>query len=82
MEIPSNLMHGCAVGARLWIARIMIDLGPRSPPPWRFVQGPMVVHRPAFLLGLAEAGFVPGVILYLTYWFPSAYRARVTSGSS
>jgi D-galactonate transporter len=74
-EVPSNLMLQ-RVGARTWIARIMIS--------WGLVSGAfMFVHNEAmfyvlrFLLGAAEAGFYPGVILYCTYWFPSHRRARV-----
>ena len=75
LEVPSNLALE-RYGARLWIARIMASWGIVSAcmalvvGPWSFV-----VLR--FLLGAAEAGFFPGVILYLTYWFPSEYRARV-----
>jgi MFS family permease len=74
-EVPSNiLMH--RVGARAWIARIMIT--------WGLLSGAFIwVHSVPgfyglrFVLGLAEAGFYPGVILYLTYWFPSKWRGRV-----
>jgi MFS transporter, ACS family, tartrate transporter len=74
-EVPSNVILE-KVGARVWIARIMIT--------WGFVAGAMAwVNGPVsflalrFLLGVAEAGFFPGMILYFTYWFPSKYRARV-----
>jgi len=74
-EVPSNLVL-VRVGARVWIARIMIT--------WGIVSGLMAaVTGPAsfltlrFLLGVAEAGFFPGVVLYFTYWFPARYRARV-----
>lgn len=75
LEVPSNLiLH--RVGARLWMARIMVT--------WGLVAGLMawVSGADSFylcrtLLGVAEAGFFPGVLLYLTYWFPAAYRARV-----
>jgi ACS family tartrate transporter-like MFS transporter len=76
-EIPSNLILE-KIGARIWIARIMIT--------WGIISGLMaMVTGPAsflvirFLLGAAEAGFFPGMILYLTYWFPAQYRARVIS---
>ena len=74
-EVPSNiLMH--KVGARVWIARIMIT--------WGLLSGAFIWVRTVpefyglrFVLGLAEAGFYPGVILYLTYWFPAQWRGRV-----
>jgi ACS family tartrate transporter-like MFS transporter len=76
-EVPSNLIM-VKVGARMWIARILFG--------WGFVACAMAwVHGPTsflvtrFTLGVAEAGFFPGVILYLTYWFPARYRARVVS---
>ncbi|WP_457106953.1 MFS transporter [Methylobacterium sp. P5_C11] len=75
MEIPSNLMLE-RYGARLWIARIMATWGLISAA-MALVQGPWSFIGLRFLLGVAEAGFFPGVILYLTYWFPSAYRARI-----
>ncbi|MFZ1180464.1 MAG: MFS transporter [Herbaspirillum sp.] len=74
-EVPSNiLMH--KVGARIWIARIMITWGILSAA-FMYVQTPMQFYVLRFLLGLAEAGFYPGIILYLTYWYPSHRRARV-----
>ncbi|HUA87911.1 MAG TPA: MFS transporter [Steroidobacteraceae bacterium] len=74
-EVPSNLiLH--RVGARRWIGRIMIS--------WALLAGAMALVRSApafyalrFLLGIAEAGFFPGIIYYLTYWVPSAARARL-----
>ena len=75
MEIPSNLALE-RFGARLWIARIMATWGIISAC-MALVQGPWSFIGLRFLLGLAEAGFFPGVILYLTYWFPSEYRARI-----
>jgi D-galactonate transporter len=74
-EIPSNIiLH--RVGARLWIARVMLT--------WAVISAAMLFVTSAtgfyilrFLLGVAEAGFFPGVILYLTYWYPSDRRARV-----
>ena len=76
-EVPSNIiLH--RVGARVWIARIMVT--------WAIISGGcMFVTTPTsfyvmrFLLGLAEAGFFPGIILYLTYWFPSTRRSKIIS---
>ena len=76
-EVPSNLILE-RVGARRWIARIMISWGIVSACT-AFVTGPTSFYVVRFLLGVAEAGFFPGMILYLTYWFPSAVRARVMS---
>ncbi|HYH51902.1 MAG TPA: MFS transporter [Acidimicrobiia bacterium] len=73
-EVPSNLVLE-RVGARIWIARIMISWGVLSGLTM-FVQNELQFYLVRFLLGVAEAGFVPGVLLYLTYWFPSARRAR------
>ncbi len=75
LEIPSNLALE-RFGARVWIARIMATWGLVSAAT-ALVQGPWSFVALRFLLGLAEAGFFPGVILYLTYWFPSEYRARI-----
>jgi MFS family permease len=74
-EVPSNIiLH--KVGARLWLARVMVT--------WAFISAGMVfVRSPTafytmrFLLGAAEAGFIPGVLLYLTYWFPAGRRGRI-----
>ena len=74
-EIPSNMiLH--KVGARLWIARIMITWGIISGA-MIFVTTPTSFYVMRFLLGVAEAGFFPGVILYLTYWFPSHRRGKI-----
>ena len=74
-ELPSNLlMH--KLGARIWIARIMITWGILSGL-FVFVKTPTQFYLLRFALGLAEAGFYPGVILYLTYWFPSHRRAKI-----
>lgn len=74
-EIPSNiLLH--KLGARLWIARIMITWGLLSAL-FAFVQTEWQFYILRFLLGAAEAGFYPGVILYLTYWFPSHRRGKM-----
>ena len=77
-EVPSNLILE-RVGARRWIARVMITWGILSTC-FAFVAGPNSFYALRFLLGVAEAGFFPGVILYLTYWFPRRYRGRVTAG--
>src|ERR1041384_2893134 len=77
-EVPSNVI--CEkVGARLWIARIMIT--------WGILAGLTAVVTGTtsfgiirFLLGVAEAGFFPGLVLYFTYWFPSYHHARIVSG--
>jgi len=77
-EVPSNLIME-KVGARLWIARIMIT--------WGILAGITATVAGAtsfgivrFLLGVAEAGFFPGILLYFTYWFPSYHHARIVSG--
>ncbi len=76
-EVPSNIVM-LRVGARLWIARIMIT--------WGLISGGMIFVHSAwmfylmrFLLGVAEAGFIPGILLYLTYWFPSSRRGKITA---
>ena len=76
-EIPSNLIM-MRVGARLWIARIMITWGLVSAAT-AFVTTPVQFGIARFLLGIGEAGFVPGVFLYLALWFPSVIRARATA---
>jgi MFS transporter, ACS family, tartrate transporter len=76
-EIPSNLILE-KVGARIWIARIMITWGIISGLT-AFITGPKSFLVVRFLLGAAEAGFFPGMILYFTYWFPAEYRGRVIS---
>jgi ACS family tartrate transporter-like MFS transporter len=76
-EIPSNLCL-VRVGPRLWIARIMISWGVVSAATV-LVVGEWSFYAVRFLLGVAEAGFFPGVILYLTYWFPRRDRAHVIS---
>jgi ACS family tartrate transporter-like MFS transporter len=77
-EVPSNVILE-KVGARIWIARIMIT--------WGILAGATAAVTSStsfaivrFLLGLAEAGFFPGIILYFTYWFPSRHHARIVSG--
>jgi len=76
-EIPSNLIMQ-RVGARFWIARIMITWGLISMAT-AFVVGPFSFAAARFLLGLAEAGFTPGIYLYFTHWFPGKWRARATA---
>ncbi|RWR29302.1 MFS transporter [Sinirhodobacter populi] len=76
-EVPSNLALE-KFGARLWIARVMITWGLISGA-MAFVQGPTSFYILRFLLGAAEAGFFPGIILYLSYWFPAKSRAQVTA---
>jgi D-galactonate transporter len=76
-EVPSNLIM-YRVGARLWIARIMISWGLLSAC-FVFVRTPFWFYTLRFLLGAAEAGFYPGVILYLTYWYPDRRRAAIVA---
>ena len=73
-EFPSNLVLE-RVGARLWIMRIMVTWGLISAA-MALVTGPISFFVARFFLGVAEAGFFPGIILFLTYWFPRKYRAR------
>ena len=76
-EVPSNaILH--RVGARVWIARIMITWGIISGL-FMFVETPTQFYIARFLLGAAEAGFYPGIILYLTYWYPAHRRARIVA---
>ena len=73
-EVPSNiLLH--KVGARWWLARIMVSWGIVSTA-FMFVQGPTSFYVLRFLLGITEAGFFPGVILFLTYWVPARHLSR------
>ncbi|MGH9771856.1 MAG: MFS transporter, partial [Candidatus Acidiferrales bacterium] len=74
-EVPSNLALA-RFGARRWIARIMISWGFVAMA-MAMVQGARSFYAVRLLLGAAEAGFFPGVMLYLTFWFPAAYRARI-----
>ncbi len=76
-EVPSNLILE-RVGARRWIARIMIGWGLVSMA-MVFVSGVTSFYLLRVLLGIAEAGFFPGVILYLTYWVPARHRARTSA---
>lgn len=76
-EVPSNIiLH--RVGARLWIARIMLTWAVISGAT-AFVTTPTMFYVMRFLLGVAEAGFIPGVLLYLTYWYPARRRGRITA---
>jgi ACS family tartrate transporter-like MFS transporter len=77
-EVPSNLILE-KLGARLWIARIMVSWGLLSGAT-AFAAGPKSFMVLRFLLGLAEAGLFPGIVLYFTYWFPDRYRARINAG--
>ena len=77
-EVPSNLLLR-RFGARAWIARIMVTWGFVSMLT-AFVTGPWSYYGARILLGVAEAGFFPGIIYYLTAWFPAAQRARVVAG--
>jgi MFS transporter, ACS family, tartrate transporter len=77
-EVPSNMILE-KVGARIWIARIMVSWGLLSGAT-AFCTGPWSFVTMRFLLGLAEAGLFPGMILFFTYWFPDWHRARIVSG--
>ncbi|SCV01464.1 Sugar phosphate permease (fragment) [Cupriavidus necator] len=79
-ETPSNiLMH--RVGAKLWMSRIMVTWGLVSAAmAWAHDVNTFYVLR--FLLGVAEAGFFPGMMLYFTYWFPAATRGKVWASST
>lgn len=74
-EVPSNIFL-TKVGARRWISRIMITWGAISAC-MAFVTGDVSFMIMRFILGAAEAGFFPGIILYLTFWFPKDYRSRI-----
>lgn len=76
-EVPGNIMLH-RVGARLWIARIMIGWGLVSAL-MATCTSPVSFYAMRFILGIAEAGFFPGIILYLTYWFPREHRARMVA---
>jgi len=76
-EIPSNLVLA-RVGARLWMARIMITWGIASAATM-FAVGMWSLYGIRALVGVAEAGFLPGMLLYLTYWFPGSCRARANA---
>lgn len=76
-EVPSNLLME-KVGARIWIARIMVTWGLISSA-MMLVKTPAWFYTLRFLLGAAEAGFFPGIILYLTYWYPPGRRGRIVA---
>jgi D-galactonate transporter len=76
-EVPSNIILS-KTGARVWIARIMVTWGLLSSA-MMFANSVASFYVLRFLLGLAEAGFFPGVILYLTYWYPAHRRARIVA---
>ena len=76
-EVPSNIiLH--KVGARLWLARVMLTWAIISAAT-AFLSTPTAFYTMRFLLGVAEAGFIPGVLLYLTYWFSASRRGRITA---
>jgi ACS family tartrate transporter-like MFS transporter len=77
-EVPSNIMLE-KVGARLWIARIMILWGLICSAMMFVGHSKLAFYGLRFALGVGEAGFFPGMILYLTYWFPTSYRTRTVS---
>ena len=77
LEIPSNFALA-RFGARIWIARILVIWGFISAA-FMYVETPTQFYALRFLLGVGEAGFFPGVILYLTYWFPAQRRAQMTA---
>jgi ACS family tartrate transporter-like MFS transporter len=76
-EVPSNIL-AVRYGARRWLARIMVTWGLLSCA-MMFVRTPMEFYAMRFLLGVAEAGFYPGVIYYFAFWFPASYRGRAVS---
>ncbi|HEX8811071.1 MAG TPA: MFS transporter, partial [Terracidiphilus sp.] len=76
-EVPSNLLL-MRFGAKKWLARIMFTWGLLAVG-MMFVRNPPTFYVMRFLLGMAEAGFFPGVIYYLTLWFPANMRARAVS---
>ena len=76
-EVPSNLLL-VRFGARQWLARIMVTWGLLAAG-MMFVETPMQFYVMRFLLGVAEAGFFPGVIYYFAVWFPTAFRGRAVS---
>src|SRR5882672_11581711 len=77
-QIPANAVL-VRMGARRWMFSIMAVWGAISAAN-AFVRSPETFYALRFLLGVAEAGFFPGLVLYLTYWFPQAYRARFIAG--
>jgi MFS transporter, ACS family, tartrate transporter len=79
-EVPSNVMLH-RYGARRWLGRIMVTWGLMCVL-MALTQGPKSLYALRFLLGVAEAGFFPGILLYITYWFPTRYRAQVITAFS
>jgi MFS transporter, ACS family, tartrate transporter len=77
-EVPSNILL-YKFGARIWICRIMVTWGLVSAG-LAFVHSQTAFYVLRFLLGVAEAGFIPGVVAYLAYWFPVRYRSRANAG--
>jgi ACS family tartrate transporter-like MFS transporter len=77
-QVPANLLLA-RIGARRWITYIVMTWGALSAAV-ALVQSPLAFYVLRFLLGVAEAGFVPGMIFYITLWFPHSYRARFTAG--
>ena len=78
VEVPSNLLLH-RLGARVWLARILLSWGAVATA-MAFVWSDISFYVLRFALGVAEAGFMPGVVLYITYWFPQRYRARAVAG--
>src|SRR5579863_6477584 len=86
-EVPSNVVLE-KVGARLWIARIMVTWGIFAGltatvgdfAQWTGISNTVSLSIIRFLLGASEAGFFPGIVLYFTYWFPTYHHARIVSG--
>ena len=78
LEVPSNLLLH-RVGPRRWIARILLTWGAVAAAT-AFVFNDMSFYVLRFTLGVMEAGFLPGIAVYLTYWFPERYRARAVGG--
>jgi ACS family tartrate transporter-like MFS transporter len=76
-QVPANFVLE-RVGARRWVFLILASWGTVSAA-CAFVQGPLSFYALRFVLGLAEAGLFPGIVLYLTYWFPRSYQARLTA---
>jgi len=79
-EVPSNLLL-LRFGPRRWLARIMLTWGILATT-MMFVRTPLEFYMVCFLLGISEAGFFPGVIYYLTLWFPARMRARAVAAST
>src|SRR5215475_11966130 len=76
-EVPSNLLM-YRIGARIWIGRIMVTWGALAIA-MMFVRSPLSFYVLRFLLGAAEAGFIPGILFYLTSWYPAERRGRISA---